>query len=283
MNLRLAPTLLFLAALDLTDSVAGSERTGHGRQFSVRTDYFGIEPRRGDCFAVLSTGEADTVPLSPDDIMDMYEAPSDGTQPGVAFSERTRFDDPAPQNPTQRVWDLAQITIELDPPSNAAGFQFDVMFMSAEFPEFLCQTFNDTFYAIAETEALNDGEPTNIAFDTEGDEVTVNFGYFEHPSEWTSDLSQTPYGVADSLAECFPESRRPSCTLPDYCDSADGLRVVGSGTGWLTAQSPIRAGETELTLTFSIHDEGDAILDSAVLLDNFQWLSTTPEEGLVKE
>jgi hypothetical protein len=275
--------LAFLAGMDLTEYIVGSERTGHGRQFSVRNDYFGITPREGLCLAVLSTGEADTVPLSPDDMYDMYDAPTDGTQPGVAFSERSRFDDPATEDPGRRVWDLAQLTVELAPPSNAAGFQFDVMFMSAEFPEFLCQTFNDTFYAIAETEALNDGEPTNIAFDGEGDEVTVNFGYFEHPSGWSTDLSQTPYGVSDSMGECFPESRRPSCTLPDYCNTRVGLRVVGSGTGWLTAQSPIVAGESAIRLTFSIHDEGDAILDSAVLLDNFQWLSTTPEEGLVKD
>ena len=33
---------------------------------------------------------------------------------------------------------------------------------------------------------------------------------------------------------------------------------------------PIRGGE-EFRLTFSIHDEGDAVFDSLVLLDNFRW------------
>ncbi len=41
-------------------------------------------------------------------------------------------------------------------------------------------------------------------------------------------------------------------------------------TGWLRTNWPIQGGE-EFTLTFSIHDEGDAIYDSLVLIDNFRW------------
>jgi len=41
-------------------------------------------------------------------------------------------------------------------------------------------------------------------------------------------------------------------------------------TGWLRTSWPIEAGET-FTLTFSIHDEGDGIFDSVVILDNFRF------------
>ena len=53
------------------------------------------------------------------------------------------------------------------------------MFLSAEFPEFMCKSYNDTFYAIIEADSINDGERQNVSFDTEGNEVTVNNAFFE--------------------------------------------------------------------------------------------------------
>ena len=41
-------------------------------------------------------------------------------------------------------------------------------------------------------------------------------------------------------------------------------------TGWLRTSWPIEGGEV-FTLTFSIHDEGDGIYDSLVILDNFRF------------
>jgi hypothetical protein len=41
-------------------------------------------------------------------------------------------------------------------------------------------------------------------------------------------------------------------------------------TGWLRICWPVRGGEAQ-RLTFSVHDEGEAIYDSLVLLDNFGW------------
>ena len=50
----------------------------------------------------------------------------------------------------------------------------------------------------------------------------------------------------------------------------------GGGTGWLTTTSPVVPGETA-TLRFVIFDEGDHILDSTVLIDNFQWQLTAAD------
>ena len=52
-------------------------------------------------------------------------------------------------------------------------------------------------------------------------------------------------------------------------DDGDGLRQ-GGATGWLTTTTPVTPGETA-TLRFILFDEGDEILDSAVVIDNFQW------------
>jgi len=50
--------------------------------------------------------------------------------------------------------------------------------------------------------------------------------------------------------------------------------VPGGSTGWLSTTAPISPGE-DVTLRFVIFDEGDGVLDSAVLLDNFQWGAAT--------
>ncbi len=63
------------------------------------------------------------------------------------------------------------------------------------------------------------------------------------------------------------------CTLPGY----SAPPYTGSISGWLRTTSPLTPGET-VTLTFSIHDEGDSILDSAVIIDNFRW-QTVPIDG----
>jgi hypothetical protein len=49
-----------------------------------------------------------------------------------------------------------------------------------------------------------------------------------------------------------------------------GGNIPGGSTGWLTTTSPVTPGE-DVTLHFIIYDEGDHILDSSALIDNFRW------------
>jgi hypothetical protein len=49
-----------------------------------------------------------------------------------------------------------------------------------------------------------------------------------------------------------------------------GYENDGGGTGWLTTTAPVKPGE-KIVLRFVIWDEGDHILDSQVLIDNFRW------------
>ena len=46
----------------------------------------------------------------------------------------------------------------------------------------------------------------------------------------------------------------------------------GSSTGWLMTEWPIEPGET-FVLTFHVHDTGDGIFDSEVILDGVQFVS----------
>jgi hypothetical protein len=195
-------------------------------------------------------------------------APEIGTDLGT--SDPDPFGDPLPAN------DLVQLRIQLQVPLNAEGIRFDFIYLSAEYPEWVCTEFNDTFYAIEQSTALNNGNPINISFDSNGMEITVNNNFFENPNNWTQSLVGTGYDVADPGDTCWGDPvLYPGCNMPNPCPPPNN--TIGSGTGWLRTTSPVTPGEV-MTLTFSIHDEGDHIYDSCVLVDNFHWV-TFPVSG----
>jgi len=156
------------------------------------------------------------------------------------------YPDPAPEfmgsrrTPGRRmgVYDLHQVRLELVAPPNARSFSFDFNFFSAEYPQYVNQNFNDTFYAILEAPSTNGGRPTNICFDANNNSIEVDNNYFQQPFH----------------------------PIPN---TGTGFDSHGS-TGWLRTSWPVRGGE-RISLSFSIHDEGDAVFDSLVLLDNFRW------------
>jgi len=197
---------------------------------------------------------------------------STNPQTGTSFG-RT---DPHPLGGGVTARDLAQIIVSLRIPENAEGLSFDFMFLSSEYPEWVCTAYNDTFFAILEDPGLNNGNPINISFDGNDNEITVNNNFFENPNNWTESLAGTGYDTADPWASCSGSSGG-GCTLPNPCPPPNN--TVGSGTGWLRTIAPLTPG-ADSTITFSIHDEGDNIYDSCVILDNFQWV-TSPVDGPV--
>jgi hypothetical protein len=271
------------AAMDLCgDVIAGATKAGASEQFGivdayqdvveerlrVRVDGQGSEPVviGNSCLASLSSGSATGTGIS------------DG--PNVCT-----FNDPDPAGAgDDTICDLAQLRLTLRAPPNAQGFAFDFMFLSYEWPEYLCDQFNDTFYAIVETDAVFGGEPTNAAFDTAGRPITVNVGFFENPASWTVPLDGISH-ADDSLGGCSSSAFNPvpGCVVPDYCD--DGTLDVrsGSGSGWLTTTVPITPGQQDVQLVLSIHDEADNALDSLVILDSFRWLNLPTELETAKE
>jgi hypothetical protein len=151
------------------------------------------------------------------------------------------------------------------------SFSFQFQFFSGEYPQYVCSMFNDEFLAIVQS-ATTYPTPTNISFDMNKNPVTVNSGFFTvctnattpqtmHCTHPPTDNKGTGYEVASG------QSPIP-LPIPTPGD------IPGGSTGWLSTTAPIQPGE-DVTLRFVIFDEGDGILDSAVLLDNFQWGATT--------
>lgn len=237
------------AAMDLCAPAAGLTVTKGGDPLAIGISqaYGAISPQEGCSFFIISTGKA-------------WDA--DPTQPGTAFGNfksnpvattgclpcsipgATTWEHPLPKGCCEDAIenDTAWVKVVATPPVNAKGFAFDFLFLSAEYPEFVHSNFNDTFYAVAKTTTLL--EVQNVSFDPNGQPLTVNNSWFEKPQSATQPITNT------------------------------GFSGVGSSSGWLTTTAPCAPGES-LELTFWIHDEGDSIYDSAVIIDNFRWVSTT--------
>ncbi|MBN2725652.1 MAG: putative metal-binding motif-containing protein [Deltaproteobacteria bacterium] len=141
--------------------------------------------------------------------------------------------------------DLTQIKLVIRTPPNVNSISFDFLFLSSEYPEWVDSQFNDTFYAIM-GKASGEGETINISFDGNGKAITVNNNYFQTPPNWSQSINGTGYEVEE---------------YGEY---------VGSATGWLTTRAPVEPNEI-YEIVFSIHDEGDHVLDSAVVIDNVRW------------
>ena len=144
------------------------------------------------------------------------------------------------------IFDDLALTLTLRAPTNATGFSFDFDFYSFEYPEWVCDAYNDQFIALVDPppEGSVSG---NISFDSMNNPVSVNIAFFE---------------------VC------PGCPL-----GAEELEGTGFGTwndagatSWLQTTSPITGGQ-EFTIRFAIWDTGDAAFDSTVLIDNFRWIA----------
>ncbi len=260
-------------------------------QHGVLAKFGTLKPREGQALGVLSTGYAREYdgdgqqpfggstgfPPTPNG-KDWYGfgpgGPSTTTGNGIA---PPGFPKPAAGCPASSVAnDVIDVHLELKAPRNAAGVKFDFDFYSGEWPHFICSEFNDSFVAYLHAQGFNGGAADNMSFDSSGNPVSVNNGFFDRCKAGVTTgcggsktaTSTCPGGVGELASTGFG-IEGPGC---------DGFTSVplGGATGWLTSKAPVQAGET-FTLDFVIWDTGDAVLDSSVLLDNFQWL-----EGEVK-
>ena len=148
--------------------------------------------------------------------------------------------------------DGAALRVKIRVPSNAKSFKYQQNFFTYEFPDFICSRFNDFFVTIMDPKPANlpDG---NIAFDQDGNPISVN----------------------NSLLQvCKPQpagGKNFNCPLGDSTLSGTGFEGHAA-TGWLTTTAPVDTVRgKEITLTWAIWDQGDGILDSTSLIDDFQW------------
>ena len=231
-------------AMDLCNKGVTVTRGGHGSSHTVRKGTYGaIKMRQGCGWFTISTGYAWSTSVQTGKNMGTAGNPVSTTGCFTCTIPAGSWVHPGPsgccESRTENDPSWVKMTIKV--PKNAKGFKFDFIFLSAEYPEWVHTSYNDTFYAVQTSSMLT--KTQNISFDIKGQPLTVNNGWFEHPSKATQSLSGTGYDK------------------------------YGSSSGWLETTSPAKPGET-MTLTFWIHDEGDHIYDSAVIIDNWRWIAT---------
>ena len=205
-------------------------------------------PRQGTQMAVFSSGTA-RAPGDPS-----YVNPTSSYSQGTSCAYPSGFPKNAQNCPngSGTANDSSGLWLQIRVPTNAKSFSYDFDFFSAEYPEWVCTSYNDGYVALLGSSyvpanpAANSG---NITFDSKGNPVSVNIGFFDVPG--------------------CPTCSSAKLTSSGF-DGNGGGYTCGGATDWLTTKAPIVPGET-MTIQFSIWDTGDHVYDSTVLLDNWLW------------
>jgi len=217
-----------------------------------------VSPRAGKNFIVLSSGTARTpdypgwvAPLDPS-----FEGTSEATPPAGWPKNSAGCPDPlfgATAN------DSVNLKLTIRVPTNAKAFSYDFDFYSSEYISFVCSEYNDSFVALLDSKSPLDPKfAKNISFDSKGNPINVNSGFFEVCTPGTSS-SGKKFACAKGTKE-----------LDGTGYWMDEVPEEHGATSWLQTKAPVIPGET-ITVQFVIWDTGDHVLDSSVLVDNWQW------------
>ena len=153
--------------------------------------------------------------------------------------------------------DSVDVQLKIRVPTNAKSMSYDFRFFSGEYQTYQCKTFNDYYLAMLTSGAPGIPADHNVSFDTLGNAVSVNNGFFDVCGGNGQNCGNCPSGIAE------------------LAGTGMDAPANGGGTTWLTTDAPVVSGET-LVLDLVIFDVGDHAYDSLVLLDNFRWgLNTT--------
>lgn len=143
--------------------------------------------------------------------------------------------------------DVTILTVDLAVPAEANCLTFDFRFLSEEFPRYVNTAYNDAFIAELDNSTWTTAgstitAPDNFAFDADGQVVSIN---------------------STGLGGMTPEVGAGTA----FDGGIDGgNNTDGAATTLLSASTAVTPGEH--TVYFSLFDQGDTALDSAVFLDN---------------
>lgn len=230
----------------MADGKTGMNDKSHGLPPSFGTN---VLPREGARMLALSSGtarepsDADYQPVSGADMGTNGLAPSGFPIDSPSCNVITEKD--------KTTHDAAALEVSIRVPSNAKSLLVDFNYYTFEFPSYVCSKYNDFFVAL-QFPAPKNAQSGNVAFDGEGNPVSVNNAY---------------------LRACEPQSaggKKFDCPLGTTLLANTGFDK-SAATGWLTTQSPVTPRGI-ITLRFAIWDMGDHVLDSTVLVDNLRFV-----------
>jgi len=228
-------------------SASYSDTDSSGNRMSTILSSQGImSPTDGSDFLIISNGIAGSLPHT-------TNSDHPGSEEGTWFSGGR---DGYPR-------DKATLTMVLQVPDFMHYLYYDVQFFSLEYPEWVGTSYNDKLTITIDSPSKGESE---YMFD-------INSGYFVFDSNHISgtgfDLfaNENPSGV-DTV------STTPSADRADA--GASDLIPIGGET------HPVSPNE-QITVTISITDIGDNILDSAAFIDNFMFTGFKKTEIIARK
>ena len=183
--------------------------------------------------------------------------------------------------------DSVALYLRMRAPTNAKAFSFNSYFFSAEYPEFVCTTYNDQFIALVDTP---NGTPKPIANPIDKNLMTYTQGGQQWPIGINIAKGTSLFAVCDSQASnplCWDtDVSASSCSLGSSQLMGTGFEAgggfdsctIGGGTFWLTTAGNVIPGDI-VELRIAIWDVGDTSYDSLAVLDGFQWLTNATLPG----
>ena len=223
-------------------------------QLGVLNNYgTNVLPKKGGTMASLSSGTArdqgDVGWVQPNG---GWQTGSSGSPPAAYLAAHGGVLQTAPGCPAgNTAFDSANLKLKIRVPTNAKSFSYKFKFYSAEYPEWLCNSYNDFFLALLTSQVAGIPADKNISFDSVNNPVSVNVGFFDVCAD-----ASCSAGTAELIGTGMGGN--------------NGALTDGGGTVWLTTTSPVKPGE-DLTIEFIIFDTGDHGWDSLVLLDDWKW------------
>lgn len=238
------------AAYVASDGSPLSDPLGHGLVPS-----FGdaVHPQEGKRMLVLSSGAARRP--SDADYKDVA-----GYDKGYTSAAPAGYPKEAPACPgivSGEPHDAAGLEVVLQTPSNAKSMGFKLDFYTYEYPDYICSKYNDYFVALVSPPPPNlpDG---NVSFDKQGNTISANAGFLEVCS---------PQQAGGKTFACAKGTSQ-----------LGGTGFEGhAATGWLKTSVAVTEPGKDVTVRFAVWDSGDGVLDSTVLVDDFQFeIADTP-------
>lgn len=247
-----------------------------------------IDPERGDRMVVLSSGHAADV----DDVDPPYHPFENGIDLGTTSAvppvwlaaNGGDFPNPAGCQPPWSTManDSVMLTLRVRAPTNASSFSVMMFFFSAEYPEWVCSSFNDFFVALVDSTADNPADGNIAIYDDDGTAWPVGVNLAMVADGLFTQCQNGEIGCAGELngnyTGCVGEALLEGTGF-DTVGSGCGPGPEGGGTGWLRMSGNVTPGEV-FEIRFAIWDTSGHIYDSLVLLDDWEWSLEAAEPGV---
>jgi hypothetical protein len=230
--------------------------TPMAKQYGIHPNWGSvIKPKEGGNLAVLSTGSArmpgQTGYMKPLNLS--TDSTTNSNVPPAGWPKNTSGCDAPLDNKAN---DSVVLQLQIRVPTNAKAFSYDFDFYSSEYITYVCSAFNDSFVTILKSGApLDASHAGNISFDSKGNPVNVNSGFFEVCTKGSKNgiTYNCPLGTNELKGTGF-----------------EGDGAQDGATSWLRTTANVLPGET-ITVSFMIWNTSDHVLQWTILVDNFQW------------